>query len=290
MLDWVTLALGSAILLAAYDICKKVALKGNLALFVVWSNSFIGWIVLSLAYQTGLLLLPVLSWRQHGLIAVKSALASAAWIFIFQGFKHLPISLAAPIRSSSPLFVLVGAILLFREVPQFFQWAGICVILISFWTLNAGAKSEENSLVGNVWVYSLFFGVILASASGLYDKSLLQSYVLPPIAFQYWFIFYNTLIQSVLFVAWMLFSKKSYDQFRWTWYLPVISLLLIVADQVYFQAMSQADALISVATVIRRSSVLISVPIGGLLFNEKLLGSKLIATVILIIGLIFIYI
>ena len=77
--------------------------------------------------------------------------------------------------------------------------------------------------------------------------------------------------------------------FRWSWAIPLISVFLSVADFTYFTALSQDDSLISVVSMVRRGSVVVSFLCGALLFREKNLRSKALDLLLVLIGMLFLY-
>ena len=57
-------------------------------------------------------------------------------------------------------------------------------------------------------------------------------------------------------------------------YIVVTGILLIVADALYFYALSLPDAQISILSLLRRTSVVVAFAVGGGIFREKLLLPK----------------
>ena len=69
----------------------------------------------------------------------------------------------------------------------------------------------------------------------------------------------------------------------------MISILLTAADMAYFVALSDTDAMISVVSMIRRGSVVVSFACGALLFRERNLKAKALDLALIIIGMVFLY-
>ena len=57
----------------------------------------------------------------------------------------------------------------------------------------------------------------------------------------------------------------------------------------YFVALSENDAMISVVSMIRRGSVVVSFACGAMLFKEKNLRSKAIDLVFILAGMLFLW-
>ena len=74
----------------------------------------------------------------------------------------------------------------------------------------------------------------------------------------------------------------------WGWVF-LVSLFLSLADFVYFYALSLPGALISVVSMIRRGSVLVSFTVGAFVFHEKNLRSKVVDLALVLLSMLFLY-
>ena len=104
-----------------------------------------------------------------------------------------------------------------------------------------------------------------------------------------WYTFYQFLLMSVI-VAVLWLPKRKEQPFHWSWAIPLISLFLSAADVAYLFALSDGDAMISVVSMIRRSSVLVSFACGAIIFHEQNLKAKAIDLALIFIGAILLYI
>lgn len=281
-MDWIWLALGSAIALGIYDIFKKVSLNGNAV-----------WPVLFLCSATGALFLfpwlilgkvPSLNLWAHLQILGKAGLVTASWACTFSALKHLPLSVGAPLRASTPLFTLFFAITLLGERPQALQWVGIFTTFFGYYFFSLAGKREGLRLTGNPWIGLMLLGTILGSCSGIYDKYLIQKCGLDPLSVQVWFSIYMAIQQAFLSaILWWPYRKDD-KPFYWRWSIPMVGLLLILADRFYFCALQQPDALIGVISLIRRSNVLVSFSAAILFLHESQSKTKWVALGILLTG------
>jgi uncharacterized membrane protein len=219
--------------------------------------------------QTHGVFIAALSWRDHVLVLAKALLVTLSWVLTFFALKHLPISLASPVRASAPLFTLLGAVVLFGERPSARQGLGIAVILLAYWVFSLIGRTEGVHFSRNAWVWSLFLGTLVGAASGLYDKHLLQTAHLPALAMQFWFTAYNTVIQGLIVVFLWWPRRTQNTPFRWRWTIAAVGALLLLADALYFHALTMPGALVSVISTLRRTNVVLSFAIGSLLFGER---------------------
>jgi drug/metabolite transporter (DMT)-like permease len=278
-LSWMSFAILSAVFLGIYDVAKKASVQDNAVLVVLFACSASG-LVLFLPLGALSLALPAwahahgvfiaaLSFRDHALVVAKAALVTLSWVLTFFALKHLPISLASPVRASAPLFTLLGAVVLFGERPSARQGLGIAMILFAYWAFSLIGRIEGIRFSRNAWVWSLFLGTLVGAASGLYDKHLLQTAHLPALAMQFWFTAYNTLIQAAIVLFLWRPSRARHTPFRWRWTIFGVGALLILSDALYFHALSMPGALVSVISTLRRTNVVLSFAVGSLLFGER---------------------
>lgn len=289
---WILLALASAFLLGLYDTAKKTAVHGNAVLPTLFACSAAGFLaVIPLALSPAVSprfadwTLPALSWTQHGMVVAKSLLVTASWALSFHALRSLPVTIAAPIRATSPLFTVLAAVALFGERPSPIQWGGIALILASYLALSRAGRREGIDFLSDRAVWALLAGTLLGSASGLYDKHLLQVARIAPWPLQFWFTAYNTAIQGVLLLAVaapFLRGPARQDAaspidrpFSWRWSIPAVGILLLAADAAYFRALAVPGALVGIVSSLRRSNVVVSFALGTLLLREKNWRSKI---------------
>lgn len=278
-MSWLILALLSAVFLGLYDVAKKAALDENAVLPVLFLCSFCGLLLfLPLACQSAIapdwparhgMLIGPLALRGHVLVLAKAAIVSLSWVLTFFAIKHLPISLASPIRASAPLFTVLGAVTLFGELPSRVQLGGIALILLSYFLFSVIGRKEGIRFEENRWVWMLFAGTLVGAVSGLYDKHLLQAERLLPMSVQFWFTLYNAIIQGIVALGFWFPRRRGNTPFEFRASIVLVGLLLLVADNIYFRALASDGALVSVVSTIRRSNVVISFALGSLLFREQ---------------------
>jgi bacterial/archaeal transporter family protein len=294
-LSWVSFAVLSAIFLGIYDVAKKASVQDNAVLVVLFACSasglalFLPLAALSLAAPAWAnahgVFIAALSWREHALVVAKAALVTLSWVLTFFALKHLPISLASPVRASAPLFTLLGAVVLFGERPSARQGLGIAAILLAYWIFSLIGRMEGIRFSRNAWVWSLFLGTLVGAASGLYDKHLLQAAHLPALAMQFWFTAYSTVIQGAIVVFLWRPRRSQHTPFRWRWTIAAVGVLLLLSDALYFHAMAMPGALVSVISTLRRTNVVLSFAIGSLLFGECYRLRKSFALAGVIVGI-----
>lgn len=294
---WLSLAFISAFLLGLYDVFKKAALTNNAVVPVLFYNTlissliFLPLVLVSLfapdSLEGSFLFVPKADFTTHCYIFVKACIVLSSWIFAYFAMKHLPITIASPIKASQPVLVLLGAMLVFSERLNVYQWIGVTLSIVSFFLLSKAGRKEGIHFAHNKWILFIVLATITGAISGLYDKFLMTRF--DRMTVQAWNNFYQCLLMVFILVFLWLPVRKS-NPFQWRWQIVFISVFLTLADFAYFYALSYPDAMISVVSMIRRSGVVVTFVAGALFFREKNLKSKAFDLLLVLLGMLFLYI
>jgi drug/metabolite transporter (DMT)-like permease len=293
-MNWVVAILLSAFFLGLYDLCTKHAVRANAVTPVLFFSTLTGatvWLALLLvqAVQPGLLphslVTDALTWKQHLQLLLKSGIVAASWIGTYYALKHLPLSLGAPIRATSPLLTLFGAILILGERPTWLETIGILTTLGSFVGLSVAGAREGIHFHRNKWVWFLLMGTLFGAVSSLYDKYLLGTLKFSVPTVQCWFQIYLLVFFAPFALGWKL-RLWPRNEFRWRWTIPFIALSLLVADYLYFSALRDPHGLVAIVMSLRRASTLVAFA-GGLYFFHEVNGWKKLPAVIgILVGIV----
>lgn len=292
---WVAAAFLSALLLGLYDVSKKRSLKGNAVVVVLWLNTLFSTLLFLPVILNGELALgwfdstPLASCsgtlRDHILVAVKAALTLSSWLCGYYAIKHLPLTIVGPVNATRPVVVLVGAMLLFGERLNIWQWGGVLLTIVSLYLLSRAGRKEDISFRHSRHVWALFAAMLLGAVSGLYDKYIISTECLMPSFVQSWFSVYQLAMMTII-VAIMWLPKSRRESFHWSWAIPLISIFVSCADLCYYNALDDADSMIAVVSMIRRSSVVVTFACGALLFGERNLKAKALDLALILIGMV----
>lgn len=295
---WLLLAFCSAALLGFYDVFKKKSLSNNAVLPVLALNTlfssiiFIPFILLShfapQMLQDSIFYVPDSGgWEVHKFILLKSFIVLPSWAFGYFGMKHLPLTIVGPINATRPVMTLVGAMLIFGERLNLYQWIGVFMAVISFFMLSRSGKKEGIDFKHDRWIWFVVLAAVLGAVSGLYDKYLMGRF--NNMQVQAWYNIYQLFMMGgvLMFLWWP--KRKTSTPFRWDWCIILISVFLSAADFVYFYALSMEDSMISIVSMVRRGSVVVSFLFGAMMFHEKNLRSKAIDLLLVLIGMFFLY-
>lgn len=293
MANWFVLTLIAAFFLGLYDIAKKHSVADNAVPAVLLLNVSTAasiWAV-PIIYELGAgqsfvasIEVCNIGFSEHLLLFGKSVLVSVSWMFAFFGIKHLPISIAAPIRSTSPFWTIILAVVFMGERPLTIQWLGIGLIVIAFYSFSMVGLKEGIQFSRDRYVWLMVLATLVGATSGLYDKYLLQVVKIEPAQVQAWFSIYLVPALTPMFIYWFWF-ERTVNRFEFRWSIPLIAVFLLLADYFYFVAVADPDALISIISPLRRSSILIAFSYGIWILGEKNWRSKLWCLGILMAGI-----
>jgi transporter family protein len=293
-MDWIAATLISAFMLGCYDLCTKHAVRENAVLPVLFFANVCSasiWLTLMLlprfmpgVLPAGLAVAP-LTFVQHAQLLLKSTIVALSWICSYFAVKHLPVSLASPVRATGPVWTLMGAMLFLHERPSWLEGLGVTITLTSFVGLSFAGRREGVHFHRDKWFAFLFAGTLLGSVSGLYDKFLLGRAGFSAATVQCWFSIYLSILFLPLAIGW----KRRWwprHEFHWRWSIIGVSLCLLAADFLYFDALRNPEALVSLVSSLRRGGTLVAFAGGLYFFHEKNGLAKLPAVLGVVLGIV----
>lgn len=303
-MTWLLLAFLSATLLGFYDAFKKEALRENAVIPVLFLNTLFSSIIflpfIILSGQTEILdntIFHVASggWEMHKYIVLKSLIVLSSWVLGYFGMKHLPLTIVGPINATRPVMVLVGALFVFGEHLNGWQWMGVLLAVMSFMMLSRSGKKEGIDFRHNHWIWMIVGAAVLGAISGLYDKYLMApegsgGVGLDRMMVQSWYNIYQCGMMLIMLAILWWPKHKQTTPFHWHWSIIGVSIFLSTADFVYFYSLSLPDAMISIVSMVRRGSVIVSFLFGAAFFHEKNLRAKAVDLALVLLGMIFLYI
>lgn len=287
---WWSLSFLSALLLGCYDSFKKASLKDNAVIPVLFINTLLcSLILLPMAVQTGFG-----GWNVQKYILLKSCIVLTSWVAGYFAMKHLPLTLVGPVNATRPVLVLIGAMFLFGERLNAFQWTGVALAAVSLFLMSRSSRKEGIDFGHDRWVACLILAVVTGACSGLYDRYLMAPAAsggagLDRLQVLSWYNIYQCGMMGILMLAlWLPVERKS-SPFHWHWTIPGISVFLVAADYLYLKALTDPLAMVSVVSMIRRGSVVVSFLFGAWIFHEKNLRSKALDLALVLLGMFFLY-
>ena len=293
---WLALGFLSAFLLGTYDVSKKISLQDNAVIPVLFLSVLFSSILLTpfviisrvspeLSGQP--YFVPTVDFTTHLYLILKAVIVLSSWLFAYFAIKHLPITIASPIKATQPIWVVIGGVLIFGEKLNAFQTAGVVVTLLSFFLFSYAGKKEGISMKKNKWIWFIILATLTGAVSGLYDKHLLSKF--DHMAVQVYYTYYQAILMLIILLFLWYPVRKNTTPFKFRWSILLISIFLCSADFAYFYALSLPDSMISVISTIRRSGVIVPFLYGGIVLKDKNMKLKLIDMAGVIIGMALLY-
>ena len=308
-MTWVILAFVSALCLGFYDISKKVALRDGSVVDVLTASILISSCILliplllsrlapSLMTDT-MFFVPTLDLRGHLLTVLKSVIVLSSWLCPYLALKHLPISVVSPWQATRPMWTLIGAMLIFGERLNPWQWTGVLLAIGSIFLFQLSSSDFRLSTLSRPRLRSNYYialalAIIIGAGSGLYDKYIMRLYDHNAVQVYY------TLYQAVMMTLFCYIHHRRHPSpvtrnpsplspFRGSGgLLPIalISVFLVISDNVYMLALQDPDSMIAVVSTIRRGGTVIGFAYGLIFLKEKDPYKKVLCMLGILAGLI----
>ncbi len=306
-MTWVILAFLSALCLGFYDISKKVALRDGSVVDVLTASVLISSCILlvplllsrlapSLMTETAFFV-PTLDLRGHLLTVLKSVIVLSSWLCAYLALKHLPISIVSPWQATRPMWTLIGAMLIFGERLNLWQWIGVLLAIGSIFAFQLSSfdfrlssfdfrlSTLSRPRLRSNYYLALALAIIIGAGSGLYDKYIMRLYDHNAVQVYY------TLYQAVMMIVFCYIHHRRHPSpfdFRLSTLLPIalISVFLVISDNVYMLALQDPDSMIAVVSTIRRGGTVIGFAYGLIFLKEKDPYKKVLCMLGILAGLI----
>jgi len=294
---WLILAFISAILLGSYEVFKKVSLNNNAVIPVIFVSILFSCLTLTPflfiseffpnILKGSIFYVPRVDFHAHLLFILKAVIVLTSWLFAYFALKHLPLSLASPIKATQPMWTVLGAMLIFGEKLNGYQAAGIGITLVSFFMFSVVGKKEGISLKTNKWFWFIVMATLTGALSGLFDKYLMNRYDVMSV--QVYYTFYQAIIMGLITLFLWAPTRKNTTPFKFRWAIFWISSFLVTADFVYFYALTLPDSMISIVSTIRRSGVIVPFFYAAFVLHDKNIKLKIIDLIGVLIGMFLLY-
>ena len=287
-MSWTAWILLSSFFLALYDLAKKASARNNAVLPVLLCSTCCG----CAAFIAGISVcgkLPAVFASASGqvllLAAIKSVIVATSWVFTFYALRALPITIATPIRASAPALVFIAAFFLYGEIPSWIQAIGMLAVFGGYFVFSWAGKHEGIDFFRNKAVWSAIAGAGFSALSSIWDKYVFQVRAMPVETVQFFFQVGLVCVYALILSGQRLL-KLPHDRFEFRFTIPFVGILLAAADWLYFKGLAVPEAPISVGSLLRRFSVVITFVLGARFFHETNLKRKALALAAILVGVI----
>lgn len=281
---WLALALLCALLVGTGDLLSKVALQKSNEGTVGLGRLLFALPLLGLAaFLKGI---PTLSRSFWLILFVTLPFELCAYLLYLRAIRIAPLSLTVPFLSLTPVFTIVTSWILLGERVSLLGSFGVLAIVTGAYlfhldTMWKGWLAPLQSLLRERGTRFMIFAAFLYSITSNLGKRAIQ--LSEPLAFAF---LYQLVDSCVLF---FLIWQGRYDLTRlgrelfsqWRLYLA-LGCVMALAFIVHCFGILQAP--VSYFIAIKRTSLMVGVLYGGILFKEKNLAQRLVATSFMVLG------
>lgn len=288
-MPWYLFALASALLIGIVSILEKKILMHETPLEFSSAFSFYNFLfTLPLLFFIDL---KALDLQVVLLIGGVALLGSLAFFYTARGVQNLDVSLVSPLRSIGPATTAILAVFFLNESLAVSQWIGMGAIVIGSYILSSEAHQHLLDPLKRFFhsrsVHFILIAVCLYSVTAVLDRSILHSLNTEPLTY----IFVVNAYELFFFLIMSeLFSTKHHGIVhgiaKGGFLLPVTSIAIVLSRICHANAVKLAY--IGLAEAVKRSSALFVVIVGGRLFHEKNVARRTIATIAMIVGILFV--
>lgn len=273
MYSWIFLVLFYGVAKGLRDAFKKKALQKSSLFEVLFFYTFLS-LVFALPFCPDALdLNPIF----HSALIIKSFVIFLSWIFSFRAIRHLPVSLVGVLDSSRIVFSMLMGALLFSEKMTHLRTLSMLLIMTGLFLLRVG-KHEQSKKADTKYIFLSFASCLLTATSGILDKVLLTSTssihhflfknsTISSSQTQFWYLLYLTLFYAVYILCTK--HKLSVRSCIKNYWIFILAILFVAADRALFIANSDPESKVTVMTLIKQSSVIVTLLLGKIMFREK---------------------
>lgn len=275
---WIWCAIASALMLGIYDVFKKQALARNSVLMILLATTSLSAIFLSPFLFT-------MPFESEWQLILKSAIVTISWVSGLAGMKYLPLTTAGTLKAFRPVIVVLISVSLLGERLNVWQFSGVLLAFVALFMLSSASSREGIRFTHSRGFFYMCISIVSGVCSALLDKFIMRD--MHPLYVQSHCNLYIALMMGFVLFASCYWERRQGGEptpFVWDWKLLMIALFITGADFLYFYALSLEGALLSVISITRRLSVVVTFVFGAILFHERNVKRKALALLVLLLA------
>ena len=211
---------------------------------------------------------------------IKAAVVCTAWIFAFLAIKRMSVSLYGIMDLARMVFSTALGVLVLGEDFTLPKAIGVTLVIIGLLLVNLKKDTSSKGVTFTVLIAALL-NCFLNAISGTMENVLMKN--MDSSQLQFWFMLFMTIIYGIVILIRK--EKISIKCLKTNYWIPIMSVSLIVGDKLLFEANANPLSQVTLMTVIKQSAVLVTVLTGWLVFKEKHIVYKLFCTLIVLTGI-----
>lgn len=276
---WVIFTLIYGILKGAREPIKKSILQGVGVLPALFAYTFIGFLM-SVPLARGIFSFPP---RLFFFIAMKAAVLVFAWLLSFKGIRKIPVSVYGICDMSRVIFSTLLGVVFLSESLTLKGIISLVLVAVGLYFANQ-RKAAANEGYQLKYVWYILLSCFLNAISGILDKYIMATGQITSSALQFWFM----LFLSMFYLLYMLIRREK-PELKKSFSNPlvyVLSFLLIFGDRLIFIANADAGSQVTIMTILKQSSAVVTILLGKFIYKEKNIAKKLVCACVIILGIV----
>ena len=273
---WIFYVIIYSLLKGSRDVIKKAALKKSSSIEILFFYTLIGTILVMPFSLDAFSLDMVFIFFAF----LKAVVVCTAWLFAFKALENMSVSLYGIMDLSRMIFSTLLGVIVLGESFTLNKFFGVFFVILGLMLVNLKKNTENKNMTFLVLVFAVlncFFNAV----SGTMDKILMK--YMTSSQLQFWFMFFMTIIYGIIILIKK--EKISFKNVKTNYFIPIMSLSLIIGDRFLFEANKNPLSQVTLMTVIKQSSVFVTVLTGYFAFKEKNILYKLFCCLIVLLGI-----
>lgn len=273
---WIFFIVIYALLKGGREGMKKKALEKNSSNEILFFYTFFG-LIMTLPFSASAFRLePIYIFYSF----IKSAVCCGAWLCSLVALKQISVSIYGIMDLSRMVFSTSLAVVFLGESLTIPKILGMGLVVLGLVMVNLKKNSEPQKMTFFILIMALL-NCFLNAVSGTMDKALMKH--MDSSQLQFWFMFFMTVINGIVLI--LRKEKISFSNIKSNYWIPLMSLSLILGDKLLFEANADPNSQVTLITVIKQSAVVVTILTGWLGFKEKHILYKLGCTAIVLTGI-----
>jgi len=287
---WIFLILLYGIFKGFREVLKKKATQENTVIEVLFFYTLFAFLI-TIPFSRDIFSLSV---RAHIVILFKAFVIFAAWMCAMNSIKRLPISLYCVTDMSRMVFTILMGVLFLNEAIGVNEGIGIALVIAGVVLVNllSGKGNGEKPKLNLILL--VLASCVLNSVAEVTDKWMLSSSIterwflnreiIATEQMQFWYMLYL----AAFYGLYILITRQriNFKKCVRSPYIWLLSLLFVVADRAMFIANSYENSTIVVMTLIKQSSVLVTILMGKIIFKEKNIVKRSLCALLVVVGIV----
>lgn len=286
---WISFGILAGILLGFHDFWMKVSLVSNQTTGIVfWATLFgaLCWAPFILFPSFSIMSVSVTptSLQEQLLVLPKSAAMTVSWFLAYESVKRLPISLSGAVRASGPLWTLIAGMIVLEEYISLLQFFGIVLVVASYYLFGVIGKEEDVFRNEPMGLLMMLGATLLAGGVTVYDKFLVQVLQQSVFNVQAWSAVHRLLLASLLLLL-LHRGARGFRIQKWQLSIFLLGCSWVIAELLYFFAVSSPEAKVTYLAAMRRVALVISFALSAFFLRERFIFYKSAMLSLLLAGI-----